>query len=395
MGWVFDLRTAIQLGSLVTLLTGALLLASWNSLPPAVRPSLRCWLIALLLNPLGLGLISLRSLAPDWLSIAGGNLLLGVSFACMAVALRQFYALPERRATHAVLVLLAGAVVAWFAEVMPNPQVRIAFASSMLAVLLGSSAHAVFRPGGAGGTVPRLTGAMFACVALVMVARAVHESLWPSAPGGAFLPRPLNMVVIGSLLLLPVLATVGFLLMCTQRSQEELEHTARLDYLTGIFNRRAIEDLATRAISGSRRHGIPLAILLVDVDHFKHINDQHGHEAGDQALVESVRRMRELMRSEDLVGRQGGEEFVVVLPDIDLGNAHAAAERMRRSFSDQPMRVLVGHRSVEIAVTVSIGVAALEASDLQFSHLLRRADRAMYAAKAAGRNRVMLDVGGL
>lgn len=395
MGWVFDLRTAIQLGSLVTLLTGALLLASWNSLPPAVRPSLRCWLIALLLNPLGLGLISLRSLAPDWLSIAGGNLLLGVSFACMAVALRQFYALPERRATHAVLVLLAGAVVAWFAEVMPNPQVRIAFASSMLAVLLGSSAHAVFRPGGAGGTVPRLTGAMFACVALVMVARAVHESLWPSAPGGAFLPRPLNMVVIGSLLLLPVLATVGFLLMCTQRSQEELEHTARLDYLTGIFNRRAIEDLATRAISGSRRHGIPLAILLVDVDHFKHINDQHGHEAGDQALVESVRRMRELMRSEDLVGRQGGEEFVVVLPDIDLGNAHAAAERMRRSFSDQPMRVLVGHRSVEIPVTVSIGVAALEASDLQFSHLLRRADRAMYAAKAAGRNRVMLDVGGL
>jgi diguanylate cyclase (GGDEF)-like protein len=227
-----------------------------------------------------------------------------------------------------------------------------------------------------------------------MLARAGHELLWPALETNLIKSSAVNSVCLGALLLLPVLTTVGFLLMCTQRSQEELERTARLDHLTGIYNRRAIEDLASRALSAARRHGIPLAILILDLDHFQRIHDQFGHEAGDRALIETVRRMREIMRAEDLVGRQGGEEFVALMPDIDLRSAHAAAERLRRAFAERPMSVPDGDGSpVELTVTVSVGVAALQADDLLFSHLLRRADRAMYAAKAAGRNRVMLDAG--
>ncbi len=190
-----------------------------------------------------------------------------------------------------------------------------------------------------------------------------------------------------------MLATVGFLLMCTERGQEELERTARLDFLTGIFNRRAIEDLASRAISAARRHGMPLAIMILDLDHFKRINDAHGHEVGDHALLETVRRMREAMRAEDLVGRLGGEEFVAVMPEMDLAGAFAAAERLRRSFSDRPMFINSGSERLEIVVTVSIGITVLEQGDQLFSHLLRRADQAMYAAKAGGRNLVVLDGG--
>jgi diguanylate cyclase (GGDEF)-like protein len=182
---------------------------------------------------------------------------------------------------------------------------------------------------------------------------------------------------------------VGFLLMCTERSQAELQRAAHMDYLTGICNRRAIEDLARRAIAAARRHGMPMAIAIVDVDHFKRINDEHGHECGDLALVEAVRRLRESLRAEDLVGRLGGEEFVAVMPNTDGVAALAAAERVRAAFAETPMHI-GGH---EIAVTITAGVAVLTAEDQQFSHLLRRADRAMYAGKNAGRNQVMLDGG--
>ena len=395
MAWSFDLRTAITFGALVTLLTGVLLLLSWKSLSSAVRPSLRWWLAGMLLYPLGLLLVSMRDPATNWLSIPLANTLLAMALTCMAIAMRSFYGLPERRARLYGLTALVGLVAVYFADVIPSLQWRIITVSTLLAVLMGSSARAVFRRSGPPGAVPQLTGALFAFATLAMLARAAHEALWPIAEADVMKASPINLICLGVLALLPVLATVGFLLMSTERSQEELERTAQLDYLTGIFNRRAIEDLAARAISASRRHGFALAIMIVDVDYFKRINDEHGHEAGDQALVETVRRMRDVMRAEDLVGRQGGEEFVVVMPDIDLGSAHAAAERLRRSFADRPMIINSGARPIAVSVTVSVGVAALEPADLLFSHLLRRADRAMYAAKAAGRNKVMLDMGGL
>jgi diguanylate cyclase (GGDEF)-like protein len=392
VGWAFDLRTAIVVGALITLLTNALLLLSWRSLPRSLRPSLRWWLSGMLLHPVGFALVALRGTAPDWLSVLTANTVIALGLACMAISLRNFYDLPERRRELYGFSALVALVAVWFTDVQPSPHWRVVGLASLMAVLVGSSARAVFRRHGPAGTVPRLTGGLFALAALAMLARAGHELLWPALETNLIKSSAVNSVCLGALLLLPVLTTVGFLLMCTQRSQEELERTARLDHLTGIYNRRAIEDLASRALSAARRHGIPLAILILDLDHFKRINDQFGHEAGDRALIETVRRMREIMRAEDLVGRQGGEEFVALMPDIDLRSAHAAAERLRRAFAERPMSVPDGDGSpVELTVTVSVGVAALQADDLLFSHLLRRADRAMYAAKAAGRNKVMLD----
>ena len=397
MALSLDLRTAILFGVLATWLTGGLLLLSWRSLPDAVRPSLRWWLAALALHPLGFLLVALRDFAPSWLTGPSAATALAVAFACMAIALRNFYGLPERRERLYSVVLLVAFSGVWFTEVQPHPQARMASLNLLLAMLLGSGARAVFRRGGPRGRVPRITGAIFAAITGLVLFRATLAVLAPElAP--ALVPNlplhssTLSLVTGTGVLLLPLLSTVGFVLMCAERSQEQLALTARMDFLTGIFNRRAIEDLAARAISASRRHGVSLAILVVDLDHFKNVNDEYGHECGDNALVESVRRMRESLRSEDLVGRQGGEEFVVVMPDMDLAGAHAAAERLRRQFSDRPMRIHDGEREVEAKLTVSVGVAALEPADQQFSHLLRRADRAMYAAKAAGRNRVMIDV---
>ena len=398
MGWSVDLRTAILFGALLTWLTDVLLILSWNSLPRAMRPSLRWWLFGMALYPVGFVLIGLRDSLPAWLSIVAANLVLALAVSCMATALRIFYGLPDRRAWLFGLPVVVGLLCVWFTYLQPSLHWRVVWTSLLMGVLIASCARAVFRRDGPPGTVARLTGSLFGLAGALMLARAVHEAWAPASTVDLLRSGPFDLACLGILVLMPVLATVGFLLMCTERSQQELERTARIDYLTGIFNRRAIEDLAARAISASRRHGIPMAIMLVDIDRFKRINDDYGHEAGDQALIEAVRRMREVMRSEDLVGRQGGEEFVAVMPDIDLGSAHAAAERLRRNFADRPMlinrpmTITSEGRQMDVPVTVSIGVAALEPSDRQYSHLLRRADRAMYAAKAAGRNRVMLDI---
>jgi diguanylate cyclase (GGDEF)-like protein len=221
-----------------------------------------------------------------------------------------------------------------------------------------------------------------------MAWRGIVYMFFPDAiPTSAFEASPMQIAAYAAGGLLPVVSTIGFLLMCTEFNQRELARAASLDYLTGICNRRAIEDLATRSIAAARRHGVPMAIMIVDVDHFKRINDEFGHQAGDVALVETVKRIRDSLRSEDLVGRLGGEEFVAVMPSTDAASALAAAERMRSSFADEKMKI----GDQELLITVSIGVAVLDAQDQVYSHLLRRADRAMYAAKTAGRNKVMLD----
>lgn len=389
MAWELDIRTFLVLGALLTALIDVLLLVVWRSLPRAVRPSLRWWLAAMLIYPFAFALLGLRGQVPDIISVVLANGLAATAMSCNAIALRLFYGVPRRIFRLAIITVLVMLSSAWFAYAWPSLHWRIIITSVLMALLIGSSARAILRRNGPRGAIPMATAAIFVAGTVLISYRAVYELATPLLVDSFFqLPPGQNwaFVLLG---LLPVLSTVGFLLMCTERSQQELERAAQLDYLTGIYNRRAIEDLARRAIAASRRHGIPMAMMIVDVDHFKRINDQFGHETGDQALMETVRRLRESLRSEDLVGRLGGEEFVAILPNTDAASALAAAERVRVAFADTPMRF----ENDAVTVTISAGVALLAPGDQQFSHLLRRADRAMYAAKNAGRNQVMLDGG--
>jgi diguanylate cyclase (GGDEF)-like protein len=161
---------------------------------------------------------------------------------------------------------------------------------------------------------------------------------------------------------------------------KELEHLAATDLLTGLVNRRKLDETLERAAMQARRDGSALAVILGDVDHFKSINDRHGHRIGDVALVAFAEALREGVRPADTVGRWGGEEFLIVCPGTDLPTAAALAERLRQRIAATPLPV-VGAR------TCSFGVAALlpgEAPDA----LLARADAALYRCKRNGRNRV-------
>ena len=163
-----------------------------------------------------------------------------------------------------------------------------------------------------------------------------------------------------------------------------MQTMAERDALTGLANRRRLRAAGEQEYRRARRSGHPIAALMLDLDHFKRVNDRHGHGAGDDVLREVARRIRATVREIDVPARYGGEEFAVLLPETGLATAREVAERIRLAVMDDPIETRKG----PLAVTLSAGVAALDPHDGDLGSLLEAADGALYQAKAAGRNRV-------
>jgi diguanylate cyclase (GGDEF)-like protein len=180
-----------------------------------------------------------------------------------------------------------------------------------------------------------------------------------------------------------------------QRTQEvqalnvQLQAQAVTDELTGLPNRRELMRELRVQVTRAHRSGAPLSLLMFDIDHFKRVNDTHGHQAGDAVLVRVAEVVEEVRRAADRPGRYGGEEFCLVLPDTDTAGATALAERLRAAIEATPFAPASTRR---LSVTVSVGVARLT-PEMRARELIKAADRALYAAKAGGRNRVVLAEG--
>ncbi|MBI3932743.1 MAG: diguanylate cyclase [Acidobacteria bacterium] len=170
------------------------------------------------------------------------------------------------------------------------------------------------------------------------------------------------------------------------RLRESLRHQSIRDPLTGLFNRRYLEESAEGAVRRSLRSGRPIAVVMLDLDHFKALNDEHGHAAGDAVLQELGVLLLGLVRAGDIACRYGGEEFVLILPEASLSDAHGRAEGLRESVTQLQVRLPKG----TARLTASLGVAALPEHGTAAEALLRAADAALYRAKAEGRNRVVV-----
>lgn len=237
-----------------------------------------------------------------------------------------------------------------------------------------------------------------------------HSTLFPPQATDigsvALLPMVQNDTLIGSLNIastnparftrhhasdfLHRLATIGAICLENVANREHLLISGLTDALTGLHNRRYLDRRLHAEVSRAHRYTHPLSCLFVDADHFKSINDTHGHHAGDIVLRELALRVKDCLRAADIATRYGGEEFVLLLPQTALREATELAERIRHAVSEQPIAL---RNDTELTVTVSIGVSSL-AQDANSSskedekQLLADADNALYAAKAAGRNRV-------
>jgi len=192
---------------------------------------------------------------------------------------------------------------------------------------------------------------------------------------------------------LGLMVLAGFAVLAVRRAvaeeaktRNELRRRAMTDELTGLTNRREFMASLERALAASRRNRRPLALAILDIDHFKRVNDTYGHPAGD-AVIRTVAKMAiEVMRGQDTVGRLGGEEFAIVLPDCSVADAYAACERLRMAVRGSGVEVADGHN---ISVTLSTGIATYVSGD-DAESMIARADAALYEAKHGGRDQVLL-----
>lgn len=169
----------------------------------------------------------------------------------------------------------------------------------------------------------------------------------------------------------------------------ELESLAKTDFLTGINNRGCFDDLAHKAVSLAKRNELPIIIAMLDIDFFKAVNDNYGHDAGDKVLIKFAEVMSECFRDYDIIGRVGGEEFSVCMPNTSAENATIACDRFREMLENTQI-LLTDNQAESITVTVSIGLSLGQGAEISLDDLLKKADISLYQAKESGRNQVKL-----
>lgn len=343
------------------------------------------WGAGMLMVALAFPLFTLNVLADGafpFLMVAG-NVVLALSYALSLEAICRFYGRRCSRWRTVLPVALAAAGSLLF---MRQNEVRVVLGGVLFAIQGGMVAHeALRRENGVLERGCRLLALGAGMVGLLYVQRAAGVLLgWTEV---AQLQIP-NAIQVGTQLMGLaglVFTTLGFILMGKERADAEHQKLARLDMLTGVPNRRALMDGLERMFAQAARDRRPVALLMVDIDHFKRVNDTHGHLAGDAVLAAVAACLHQGLRAQDAMGRYGGEEFLVALPGTDAAGAVRLAEHLRQRVE----KMVVPWAGQEVRVTISIGVhAQVPEGAAMADGMIETADQAMYAAKRAGRNRV-------
>jgi len=348
------------------------------------RDGLERWAVALLLHALGHGLYALRGRAPDWASIILANTLLSFAFALMAAALHQFFRRPTPRglklAPLGLLTLIAAMVV-----MQATYNQRVAVVNLFFAVQMAGIVWPLCVPWrGHWGRGALVVGAGLVLTMTVLLGRVVVATTTAGIDEHLLSTTATQTLTFLGSFISVLGTTLGFLSMSKERSDRRNHRLASEDALTGTANRRAILDALEHEAERSRRGELPLSVLMLDLDHFKQVNDHHGHQVGDQVLRHVIDVARQALRAQDLIGRYGGEEFLIVLPDTPPEGARVLAERLRQRVAQSPWT----NGPTPIPVTISIGVGGSTDARAGGQALIQQADAALYCAKARGRNRV-------
>lgn len=239
------------------------------------------------------------------------------------------------------------------------------------------------------GVVSVVTGLVLLEVQIAGIVLTILTLCWPATLGYVAAQR-VGMGSRRSFVLLQQAASVNLILeqeiSRRKELEEELNRQALIDPLTGLSNRRHYEMLFVREHDRCRRHQTALTIGMIDLDHFKRVNDTYGHDFGDQVLKFTAEILQKPLRHSDILGRFGGEEFILILPDTDIAQAQAVAERMRLSL-EQDAVIRNGNA---VKVTATFALTQVRAEDADIQECIRRVDQALYEGKRAGRNRVAL-----
>jgi diguanylate cyclase (GGDEF)-like protein len=375
-----DPRTAIVLVSTMSGLMALVLYALKRSYPPSIQ-GLDQWSRAMLIVVVGGAFAASRGKLPELFTTAVPNFLLCWGVYGLYAGSQRFFGGHPRPLPW--LAFISGVILAtmWFTWGSPNYAVRLRMITVVFGLLFGLHAWLIYRQGAL--TFARtLAIGVLTFITLIQVARLITTFVFPM--GNDILdPTPQHVIFIASFSFSILLLSISAVLMAGDSLRTELEHLATRDSLTNALTRRYMDEACAHELARSRRNDKPLALLMMDLDHFKRVNDTHGHQAGDTVLVDFAKTVRTLLRSKDFLGRFGGEEFVVLLPETPSSEALVVAERIRAACANPP-------DATQIACTVSIGITTNTDNSDTLDTLMARADAALYRAKAEGRNRVVV-----
>ncbi|UZR30829.1 GGDEF domain-containing protein [Methylococcus mesophilus] len=264
-------------------------------------------------------------------------------------------------------------------------KLRIITNSALAAAVFFMITYALLRSAPPSGrSIYRVTGVLALAISVVLAIRAVNPLILGSPIVHPMDENWVQQLTYSAILIGNLLGSLCFGLIVAEELNAELHQLASFDSLTRIYNRRVFENLATEELLRARTKREPVSLLMIDIDHFKQVNDRYGHAAGDAALVRVAETMEESLRHRDLFCRYGGEEFGVLLPATAQELAQRIADRLRFAT----MRAGFRYGEEDIPLTVSIGVACIDRPPYDLSLIKHNADRALYIAKQTGRNRV-------
>jgi diguanylate cyclase (GGDEF)-like protein len=376
-----DPRTIVFFSSVLAALMTLILLTLRSSFGQHLRGML-AWAAGTALFSIASALYALRGQWHELLTIVLGNGLFMAAACYWTAGTLRFYGVNPR---PRLLVLTCAAItllIWWFLQVSPNYQVRLMVFTATGCVLYAIQAFVSARYGERHAVSWFFTGSLMVS-ALFMFVRFVSGA-FALEPNAHFLSE--DWVQICYLLFansVPLLLSTGFFMVASRKIQSQLNELSRHDSLTGILNRRAFLEQCNTEQARHLRHQRPLSMILIDIDHFKKVNDTYGHAAGDAVLIGVCDTVQALLRNSDALGRIGGEEFAILLPETGITSAHTLAERIRNGVAETKM---MGG----LEVTLSLGVTTFSTEYDRPQDAMRRADTALYQAKSEGRNRTVL-----
>ncbi|HEV2538816.1 MAG TPA: GGDEF domain-containing protein [Frateuria sp.] len=380
------IETLSLISAIQSLALAAMLWAGTQGGPGAARDALKLRAGALAVESGGWAMLAAQAWLHPAQLLLGGNALNLLAHGMAVVALRKLLGAPLRWRSALAIGVIGWLGVGWFGVVQPDYRLRVVWGSIAIVALIWLRMEALLQGGLRRATRARAILLMLHTLsALLLLWR--NGQLWfdLNPPADVIQPDTVNYLYVLLSGMQPLFLSIAFLLLYNETLQRELYQLARVDALTGVQNRLALNETATRLLAQANRSGRPLGVLMIDADHFKSVNDRFGHGGGDKVLLALVGSIRTTLRAANVVGRVGGEEFVVLAPDTSMEQALVLAERIRCTVESTPLLV-DGH---VLQLTVSIGVAAPRPGERDVNALLHRADAALYGAKRAGRNRVM------
>lgn len=331
-------------------------------------------------------LFALHGTLPVVLSSFLPNLLVAAGVAAMHGSVRQFGDMRSRDVPLCVLLALTALALAPVTFGEDNYRGRLMVMSSALAILFGSCAYAI-RGFEQKSFAERYTGIVFAATSVIMLLRCLLAfSLPPSITREVVDASPIHHLYLATFSFSIVALSVGFLLMVNRKLHRKLEALAMRDKQTGVYRRDAFLALLDREIAESKSRQRPIAVLMIDIDDFKGLNDRHGQLAGDRVLDDFSVKARQALRRHDALGRYGSDEFLALVTDASTADAKVVAERIRNAIAQK-------RREDIPAYTVSVGIARLETGREDAGAIIEAADKALQAARSAGQNHVAVAAG--